>query len=435
MSQSTDANTSNNVSSEQINGDRLELLMKLTGRINSNLDLDDLLLDIIEAVQQIMDCKASSLMLYNEDEDCLVLSIPTGPATEEISGKKIPKDKGIGGWVFTNGEPVIVNDVEADDRFLGDINPDLFETKNIICVPLMNQEQEIIGVIEAINKQDGKDFEEGEMPIFQALANQAAIAIENARLHEQQKQKMLLEQKLDLARSIQSGFLPKDTPDIDGYSIDGITKPATWVGGDYYDFVPANSSFQHIFSLADVTGKGVPASLLMASVRSVLRTQIENNHSLTKTIGLVNRSIHRDTPIDKFITLFCGKLNTQSHTFSYVNAGHTDAFHIDYESNEITHLNEGGVMLGIMEHTSYKHGKISLEPGQQIVIYSDGISEPQNANGDMYAEVRFKDWLLDHPDCTAEETIDLLIEDVKAFSDSDEQSDDITLIVIKREKN
>ncbi len=434
MSQSTDTEHTNDISAEQLNDDRLKLLMKLTGQINSNLDLDSLLLDIIQAVKLIMVCEASSLMLYDEEEDCLVLSIPTGPATEEISGKKIPKDKGIGGWVFTNGEPAIVNNVDEDDRFLGDINPDLFETKNIICVPLLNQEQEIIGVIEAINKQENQGFSEDEMPIFQALANQAAIAIENARLHEQQKQKMLLEQKLDLARSIQSGFLPKESPDIEGYKIAGITEPATWVGGDYYDFVPANSSFEHIVSLGDVTGKGVPASLLMASVRSVLRTQIENNHSLTKTIGLVNRSIHRDTPIDKFITLFCGKLNTQSHTFSYVNAGHTDAFHIDYENEEINHLNKGGVMLGIMEHSSYEHGRITLEPGQQIVIYSDGISEPQNADGEMYAEVRFKDWLLNHPNCTPQETIDLLIEDVKTFSESDEQSDDITLIVIKREE-
>jgi sigma-B regulation protein RsbU (phosphoserine phosphatase) len=432
MSQPANADSPHEITSEQINGDRLELLMKLTGQINSNLDLDSLLLDIIQAVQLVMVCEASSLMLYDEDEDCLVLSIPTGPATEEVSGKKIPKDKGIGGWVFTNGDPVIVNDVEEDERFLGDIDPDAFETKNIICVPLLNQEKEIIGVIEAINKKGKKGFSEDEMPIFQALANQAAIAIENARLHEQQKQKMLLEQKLDLARSIQSGFLPKESPDIEGYSIAGITKPSTWVGGDYYDFVPANSSYEHVFSLGDVTGKGVPASLLMASVRSVLRTQIENNHSLTKTIGLVNRSIHRDTPIDKFITLFCGELDSQSNTFSYVNAGHTDGFHIDYNNNEINHLNKGGVMLGIMEHASYDHGSITLEPGEQIVIYSDGISEPQNANGDMYAEVRFKDWLLDHPNCTPQETIDLLIEDVKEFNDSDEQSDDITLIVIKR---
>jgi sigma-B regulation protein RsbU (phosphoserine phosphatase) len=420
-------------STQQLDREKLDLLMKLTAQINSNLDLDNLLLDIIKAVKLIMESEASSLMLYDEDEDSLVLSIPTGPVTEEISGKHISTDQGIGGWVFTNQEPLIVNNVEEDSRFGGDIKPELFQTKNLVCVPLMNQSEEIIGVIQAINKKDNNGFLENEIPIFQALANQAAIAIENARLHEEQKQKVLLEQKLDLARSIQSGFVPEAAPSIPGYQIAGITKPATWVGGDYYDFIPANGAHKHIFALGDVTGKGIPASLLMASVRSVLRTQIENMHSLTKTIGLVNRSVYRDTPLTKFITMFCGKLNTQSHTFSYVNAGHTDGFHIDYENGKITHLNEGGVMLGIQEDASYKHGKITIEPGQQIIIYSDGINEAQNADGQLFGEGSFKKWLLNHPNLTPDETIDRLIKAVEEFRESEDAGDDITLIVIKRD--
>jgi sigma-B regulation protein RsbU (phosphoserine phosphatase) len=303
-----------------------------------------------------------------------------------------------------------------------------------MCVPLLNHEKDIIGIIQALNKKDGRNFSDKELPIFQALANQAAIAIENARLHEQQKQKMLLEQKLDLARSIQSGFIPEKSPSIPGYQIAGITQPATYVGGDYYDFISTNGNNNCVFALGDVTGKGIPASLMMASSRAILRTQVENNHSLTQTIEFVNRSLFRDTPINKFITLFCGQLDNENHTFSYVNAGHTDAFHIDYNKGEISHLNKGGLMVGIMEDVNFEEGQVALEPGQQIIIYSDGISEPQNANGDLYEEVQFKDWLLEHPDCTPKETIELLIEDVKAFSASDEQSDDITLIVIKREE-
>lgn len=429
QSKSAEVDTS---SGQQLDSDKLNLLMKLTGQINSNLDLDNLLLDIIKAVKLIMESEASSLMLYDEDEDSLELSIPTGPVTEEISGKHIPKDQGIGGWVFTNQEPLIVNDVEKDSRFLGDIKPELFKTKNLICVPLLNQSEEIIGVIQAINKNSDSGFSEDEIPIFQALANQAAIAIENARLHEEQKQKMLLEQKLDLARSIQSGFVPEKAPTIPGYQVAGVTQPATWVGGDYYDFIPNNGNDNQIFALGDVTGKGIPASLLMASVRSVLRTQFENDHSLTKTIELVNRSIYRDTPLTKFITLFCGELDTESHTFSYVNAGHTDGFHIDYKNEEIHHLNDGGVMLGIMKDSEFEHGTVTLEPGQQIIIYSDGINEAQNAEGQLFGEGPFKKWLLDHPDLTPEETIEQLIKDVEEFRESDEPSDDITLIVIKR---
>ncbi|MGM0547031.1 MAG: PP2C family protein-serine/threonine phosphatase [Bacteroidota bacterium] len=426
--------TTQKTNEQVIDNKRLNLLMELTGQINSNIELDDMLYDIINAVKLIMQSEASSLMLYDKEQDDLVLSIPTGPATEEISGHHIPKDEGIGGWVFMNEKPTVVNDVEADPRFGGDIEPDLFTTRNIICVPLLNHKKEIIGIIQALNKKDNRDFSEAEIPIFQALANQAAIAIENARLHEQQKQKMLLEQKLDLARSIQAGFIPEKAPDIPGYQIAGITEPATYVGGDYYDFIPVNGNNEYVFALGDVTGKGIPASLMMASSRAILRTQVENNHSLTKTLAFTNKSLFRDTPIDKFITLFCGQLNPETHTFSYVNAGHTDAFHIDYEKGEINHLNTGGLMVGIMNDIDFEEGQVILEPGQQIIIYSDGISEPQNAEGDLYEEVRLKDWLLEHPDCTPQETIELLIEDVNAFSESDKQSDDITLIVIKREQ-
>lgn len=425
---------SNAIPEKTLETERLNLLMKITGQINSNLSLDSLLSDIIEAVKLVMECEASSLMLYEEEEDCLVLSIPTGPASNSVSGKQLPKDKGIGGWVFTNREAVIINDVRDDPRFWGDLAPEVFRTENLMCVPLLNQEKKIIGVIQALNKKNKRGFSDSELPLFQALANQAAIAIENARLHEEEKQKMLLEQKLDLARSIQTGFVPKEPPEIPGYQVAGFTKPAAWVGGDYYDFITSNRNGNNIFAVADVTGKGIPASLLMASVRSVLRAQIENDHSLTKTIDLVNKSIYRDTPMDKFITLFCGELDSSSHRFSFVNAGHTDAYHIDYENNEITNLREGGLMLGIMEDTPFEQASISLKPGQQIVIYSDGIDEAQNARGDLYGEIRFKEWLLKNRDYAPSETIDRLISDVSDFRESDKQHDDITLIVIKRNK-
>lgn len=428
------ADATNGVSYKQIpDSDRLNLLMKLTGQINSNLDLDSLLFDIIRAVQLVMESEASSLMLYDKEQDKLILSIPTGPVTEEISGKELPKDQGIGGWVFMNQKPLIVNNVNDDSRFGGDLEPSKFKTRNIICVPLFNQNEEKIGVIQALNKNNGREFLKDDIPIFQALANQAAIAIENARLHEEQKQKMLLEQKLNLARSIQSGFLPKENPTIPGYKVAGFTKPATWVGGDYYDYISPDNTNNHFFALADVTGKGIPAALLTASIRSVLRTQIENDHSLQKTIDLVNRSIYRDTPIDKFITLFCGELDPESHKFSYVNAGHTDSLLIDYETNEIKHLHEGGVMLGIMEAPGFDYGVVSIKAGQQIIIYSDGVTEPQNEEGDLYEEVRFEEWLLEHPDLSPSQTIEELIKDVKDFSASEQQSDDITIIVIKRE--
>jgi len=165
--------------------EKLDLLLELIGQINSDLELNKVLLSIIHAAKIITDSEACSVFLTDDVTNELILSIPTGPAGESLSGKRLPMGEGIAGWVAENAESQIVNDVSLDDRFRGDFNPEIFQTKNILCAPLFNQEKKVIGVLQAINKKGGLNYEEGEIPLFTALANQAANAITNARLHEE----------------------------------------------------------------------------------------------------------------------------------------------------------------------------------------------------------------------------------------------------------
>lgn len=165
--------------------EKLDLLLRLIGQINSNLDIDKVLLNIIEATKIITDSEACSVFLIDQLSDELILSIPTGPAGDSVSGKRFPMREGIAGWVAEHAEPQIVNDVKADYRFRGDFNPEMFITRNILCAPLLNQSQEVIGVLQAINKETGENYKFEEIPLFQGLANQAAIAITNARMHEE----------------------------------------------------------------------------------------------------------------------------------------------------------------------------------------------------------------------------------------------------------
>lgn len=413
--------------------DRLNLLMELTGQMNSNLDLDSLLLDIIKAAKLLMESEASSLFLVDDKTGELVLSFPTGPVDAELSGVRLEKDQGIGGWVVKNKQAVIIEDVYEDPRFYKDFMPDVFKTRNLICVPLKNQDGEIMGALQAMNKRKDADYTKEDLTIFRALANQAAIAIENARLHEEQLQKQLLEQQMDLAHSIQSGFWPKFPPDIPGYKLSGISQPATWVGGDYYDFIPTHEEHIWGFALGDVTGKGMPAALLMAGLRSILRTQIENGRPIGESISRMNNTIYKDTPIDKFITLFYGELDAQRHVFQYVNAGHNRPYLIDFKNDEFHTLDEGEVMLGIMENVDYTAHEVAIEPGQELVIFSDGVTEAQNSSGDFYDEEKFEQWLMDHPDNSPSEIIPLILRELEQFRESHPQSDDITLLVIRRE--
>lgn len=163
---------------------KMQLLLDLTSVINSDLQLNSVLKSIIEAVLIITNSEASSIFLTDSTGEKLVLTLPAGPTKNVFAGAEIPISKGIAGWVATNGKPIIVNDAQNDSRFHGDFNPELFQTENLICVPLQNQSQNTIGVIQAINKKNGEIFDSSEIPIFQALAHQAAIAIENARLNE-----------------------------------------------------------------------------------------------------------------------------------------------------------------------------------------------------------------------------------------------------------
>lgn len=175
----------NNQLNDSYHKEKLDLLLELIGEINSDLELNKVLLSIIHAAKIITDSEACSVFLIDDATNELILSIPTGPAGDSLSGKRFPMGEGIAGWVAENAESQIVNDVTKDERFRGDFNPEIFQTKNILCAPLFNQSKKVIGVLQAINKKDGLLYDETEIPLFNALANQAANAITNARLHEE----------------------------------------------------------------------------------------------------------------------------------------------------------------------------------------------------------------------------------------------------------
>jgi|AntRauTorckE6833_2_1112554.scaffolds.fasta_scaffold00066_28 sigma-B regulation protein RsbU (phosphoserine phosphatase) len=418
---------------QSINGDQLNLLMALVGKMNSNLKLETLLLDIMDSTKIIMDSQASSLFLLSDDKTRLTLTVPTGPATAEVSGKSIPSNQGLSGWVVQNREPVLVNDVQNDERFEGELSEATsFVTNDLICVPLINNEDEVIGVLQAINRKDDKEFTDELIPVFQTLANQAAIAIENAKLQEERLEKELMHKELEVARTIQSGFWPKEVPNIPNYRVAGCSKPAKSVGGDYYDYIPIPNTSRWGFTVADVTGKGVPASLLMATMRASLRSHVENNNNVSDSINRVNKLIFEDSPIDKFITAVYGELDTENHVFNYVNAGHNNPYLLNVHQNKLTQLEVGGVMLGIMDPVDFTGDSITMEAGEKLILFSDGIPEARNTEGDFFTDEAFEEWLLDHKSLTPSQMMMNLLKTIDNFSKGQAQSDDITIIIIER---
>jgi len=424
-----------NIINDEIELNKLNLLMNLIGKINSNLEVEILLKEIMESTKIMMDSEASSLFILSKDKKKLTLTIPTGPATAEISGKSIDSDHGIVGWVTQNEKSVVVNNVQIDHRFKGEITElNNFITRNLISVPLINHNGVLIGTLQAINRKDNKDFEEKLVPIFQSLANQAAIAIENAMLQKQLIEKERIDKELQVARIIQSGFWPKETPNIVNYSVAGCSRTAKSVGGDYYDYIKIPDSLNWGFTVSDVSGKGVPASLLMATMRASLRSHVENQFNVSESMKKVNKLIYEDSPIDKFITSIYGTLDTEKHTFTYVNAGHNNPFIIRLEENKLEELKVGGVMLGIMDPVEFEEETAYLNPGDKLILFSDGITEAQNTKGEFFEDERFEEWLLTNKYKSPFNMMIDLLNDLVEFSNGEPQSDDITIIILEREK-
>jgi sigma-B regulation protein RsbU (phosphoserine phosphatase) len=409
---------------------KIKLLLDIVGKFNSSLDPARLLHEIIESTKAMVEAEASSLFLLTDDGASLELTIPTGPATAQVSGKKIPADHGISGWVVQHQEPVIIEDVQKDARFKGELlKKPTFQSNNMMCVPLNNNKGTTIGVLQVINVDSGYLTKE-MLTLIQTLANQAATALENVKVKQQQLASELLNKELEVATQIQAGFFPQSIPEIAGYEVAGCSIPAKDVGGDYYDIIIQREHQQCGFVVADVTGKGVPASLLMATMRASLRANIQNNPTdLVTAMQHVNQDIFRDSPSDKFITSVYLTLHYEQHWVEYVNSGHNPPYLV---KDQISTLDESGLMLGIMDPIDFPSARVTMETGDVLVLFSDGVTEATNPAGELYSEERFEQWLIQHRKLNVEQLKEALLNEIKLFADGAEQSDDITFILLKR---
>ncbi|MCB2205566.1 SpoIIE family protein phosphatase [bacterium] len=277
----------------------------------------------------------------------------------------------------------------------------------------------------------GGRFDTLELEYLHALANITISALENARLVKDTIEKQRLEKELSVAKSIQKGLLPKEIPTLAGYQLAAINESSQQVGGDYYD-VLAVSDHEYVLAIGDVAGKGVPASLLMANVQAALRTIAPLRLPLPEATARINSLIYSNTSADKFITFFWGILDTNAHTFEYVNAGHNPPYFLTGEA-QCDELNEGGLILGIMGTTPpYESNKLSLQGDDMIVTFTDGVNEAMSREMEEFSDERLKALVQDCRSLSAKDTLHRIRDEVLAFTEGAAQSDDITMLILKR---
>ena len=349
---------------------------------------------------------------------------------QDLTMERVPirLDSQITGWMLMKKQPLMSNDVRTDERFtLAEEHYKFFHS--ILGVPL-KAKGDLIGYLAVFNKKEGKEFTEDDRKLLSIIASQSAQLIENARLYEEEKEYLSMKEEMRLAQTIQMNLLPEVKPELSGYDISATNIPAKEVGGDYFDFISLNED-HFAFCIADITGKGMPAALLMSNLQASLRSQALINVETSLCVNNINRLLYNNTESNKFATLFYGVLDTERHVIEYCNAGHDQPIHIRNGVID-SELEATGLILGVLEEFPYEQDQVHMEVNDVLVLYTDGITEAMNPDEEEFGIERTREILLKHSDKSAIEIQDMLINAIVSHAGSQKQSDDITLMVIKR---
>jgi sigma-B regulation protein RsbU (phosphoserine phosphatase) len=298
-----------------------------------------------------------------------------------------------------------------------------------VVVPMQIQ-KETKGLICLGNKMSGDEFTQTDIEFIYSLGNLAIVALENAHLFKEAMEKERLEEELVIAREIQQGFLPKTLPNVANFQISAINVSSKQVGGDYYDVIKIDDT-KYLLAIADVSGKGTPASLLMANLQATLRVLAPLGMTLSDMTGRINDIIFENTGLSKFITFCCGLLDSEKHNFAYVNAGHNPPYLL-HKDGSVRRLDKGGVILGIMQTlVPYEEDTAELEVGDILFMFTDGVSEAMSVGHEEFGEEHLEQLLITHRESTTEEIIQVVQEEVRKHAKGTAQSDDITIVVMK----
>ena len=406
----------------------LSVLNDIATAVSATYDLDQVIGLIVRECVNHLNVEQGAIMLLDHTETndqfhTIVREIDT-------SSDVVPYHFGVqlSGWMIKNQKPLLINDLTNDNRFTNLSNED-FPINSLLCAPLKTKGK-LIGVLNVFNKMSDEGFTADDQRMLSIIATQSAQVVESARLYDEEKSLKKIEEELRVASDIQSFLLPKSKPVINGFDIAGRSIPAKEVGGDYFDFISIDDD-RTVICLGDISGKGMPAAMLMANLQATLRGQALFTSSAGECLTRANKLLYRSTDMQKFATLFYGIIDTSNDDFHFSNAGHDPPFLIN-SNNNVTRLTKGGTVLGFMEEYQYEEDSISLNSGDTIIIYSDGITEALDGKNKEFGEDRLLKLIKESIKSSAETLIDKVFDAVKIFVKDVPQSDDITIVVIKK---
>jgi sigma-B regulation protein RsbU (phosphoserine phosphatase) len=405
--------------------EELSILNEIASAISSTMEVEEITKLILSKCIKRIDAEQGTVTLLKET---VTDPFKTFVRIEDSTVKGVPYRFGVSlaGWMLKNQMPLLTNDLANDPRFKG-VDTEETKIRSMLCVPL-RVKNKMIGLISLFNKKK-EMFTPDDQRLLSIIAMQSAQVIENARLYEEEKRLQQMEEDLKTARNIQISLLPKENPSLPDIDIVGFSLPAREVGGDYYDFITIDQDRLGIV-IADVSGKGMPAALLMANLQATLRGQALTNHAPSECVAKSNSLLCRSVEKGKFVTLFYGILNTKEKSFTYTNAGHCYPL-IFNPKGEFKKLEKGGLILGMLDNYPYQEEKIILEQGELILLFTDGITEAVNTKDEQFEEERLIKVVQENFHRDAKEISQQIVNHVTVFQEDVPQSDDLTLVVVK----
>jgi len=415
--------------------DKLRMLLDITKTISRSLDLDEVLNLVMDTLDSLIPYDAAGIYLVKcsaplaewegkPDETCVFhTQAVRGYEIDDLQELHLKMGEGLIGHVAVTGKPYVSHDVHQDRRYIN-ARP---RTQSEMVAPIISN-AEVIGVFD-LESDELNAYTNDDLEVLMLLASQVAIIIEKVMLHEQLIEKQRLETQLEVARQVQLQLLPGRDPQLEGYDISAYNFPTEEVSGDYYDWVRIYDD-QIGIVIADVSGKGVPAALLMAFLRASLRAATHIGYAPHISMSKVNYLLWESIERNQFVTAFYGILDATNRTLSYSNAGHSPALLMKADGTW-RFEERGGVPLGMFNDSRYYEYFETIEPGEVFVLYTDGVTEAMNGTGEEYGRDRLIAGVRECRDQPARDMIDFLHRDLTEWTEGQGAHDDVTFFIIK----
>jgi sigma-B regulation protein RsbU (phosphoserine phosphatase) len=412
--------------------DKLRLLLDITKKISRSLNVEEVLALVMDTLDSLLPYDAAGIYIIRRDPHISEGGTHTlffhaeavrGYDLDELLELRLKAGEGLIGHVAATGETVVVPDVRQDPRYVNARK----QTRSEMVAPIFSND-EVIGVFDLESDQVNTYTEDDEQ-VLQLLASQVAIIVEKAMLHDQVVEKKRLEAQLEVARHVQLSLLPPRDPVVEGFDISAYNFSTEEVSGDYYDFVKLYEDQLGIV-IADVSGKGIPASLLMAFLRASLRSAIHVGYAPHVAMGKVNYLLWETIEPHQYVTAFYGMLDATNRTLAFVNAGHNPPLLLSPDGG-VRVIERGGLPLGMFRDTRYYEYYLTIEPGQILLLYTDGATEANSPDGEEYGRERLVKAVRAAQDRPARAMIDFIYNDVFEWSGGRGAGDDVTFVVIK----